>query len=232
MQPARFSVFFRIRKSRNISGPQGKTTNRVRLVHWGISGSSTFLYPVHSSKSFSEIRVCAMSRILNHGKSFHAQRCPPGPIMHSPRNSCRMWRCRIVALVIRYCSTYFYLTSWWASNESMGFREGHFWQSTMDSMYWNMAKCGVPCSYWTSLNQKTLSWKWTVLYIRSLAWLRIDNNAGAGWCWIEADYFWERIFFLYCNSKNTGWLLKFSFPFYWHALSHNNLLHPLRLPPH
>jgi hypothetical protein len=30
--------------------------------------------------------------------------------------------------------------------------------------------------------------------------LIIDNNAGAGWCWINADYFWERIFFFYGKS--------------------------------
>ena len=27
--------------------------------------------------------------------------------------------------------------------------------------------------------------------------LTIDNHAGAGWCWIDAKYFWERIFFFY-----------------------------------
>jgi len=84
------------------------------LVNLFVSGSII--------KCFSDIRVCAMSRILNHRKPFHAQRCPPGPIMHSPRNSCRMWRCRVLALVIRYCSTHFYLTRWWASNQGMGCR--------------------------------------------------------------------------------------------------------------
>jgi G protein-coupled glucose receptor regulating Gpa2 len=27
--------------------------------------------------------------------------------------------------------------------------------------------------------------------------LTLDNNAGAGWCWIDQAYFWERIFFHY-----------------------------------
>jgi hypothetical protein len=157
LQLAHFSLFFRIIPLRNISGVKRKAMNRVRLLHWGISGLSTFLYPVQSSSAFSDFRVCAMSRILNHPESFPAQLCPPGPIVHSPRNSCRMWRCRILALVIRYCSAHFYLTSWWASNQSMDCREGHLWQITMDSMYWNMARCGVPFSYWTHLNQETSS---------------------------------------------------------------------------
>jgi hypothetical protein len=48
----RFSLFFRIMRSRNISGVEGKATNRVRLIHWGISGLSTFLYQVQSSSAF------------------------------------------------------------------------------------------------------------------------------------------------------------------------------------
>ena len=27
--------------------------------------------------------------------------------------------------------------------------------------------------------------------------LTSDNHAGAGWCWIDAQFFWERIFFFY-----------------------------------
>ena len=108
-------------------------------------------------KYFSEIRICAMSRILNHHKPFHTQLCPPRSTLHSPRNSCRVWRCRVLVLVIRYCRTHVYLTSWWTSNQSMGFRKGHFWQSTMDSMYWYMARHGVPFSHWAHLNQQTSS---------------------------------------------------------------------------
>jgi len=119
---ARFSLILRIRKSRNTSGVQVKAANRAGLEHWGISGWSTFLYPVRSSRWFSEIRVCARYRILNHAEPFHPKLRLPGPIMHSPRNSCRMWRCRVLALVIRYCSTHVYLTSWWASDERMGRR--------------------------------------------------------------------------------------------------------------
>jgi hypothetical protein len=119
---ARFSLILRIRKSRNIPGVQVKATNRAGLVHWGISGLSTFLYPVCSSRWFSEIRVCARDRILNHAEPFHPELCLPGSIMHSPRSSCRMWRCRVLAVVIRYCSTHVYLISWWASNERLGRR--------------------------------------------------------------------------------------------------------------
>lgn len=119
---ARFSLIFRIRKSRNTSEVQVKATNRAGLVHWGISGSSTFLYPVRSSRWFSEIRVCARDRILNHAEPFHPKLRLPGPIMHSPGSSCRMWRCRVLALVIRHCSTHVHLISWWASNERLGRR--------------------------------------------------------------------------------------------------------------
>lgn len=30
----------------------------------------------------------------------------------------------------------------------------------------------------------------------------LDNNSGAGWCWIDQNYFWERIFFFYCIPLN------------------------------
>jgi len=78
LPPARFSLFFCIRKSRN-TGVQGKTTNRVRLVHWGISGSSTFLYPVHSSSDFLRLEFvqCLGSSITaNH---FMRNAVLPGP---------------------------------------------------------------------------------------------------------------------------------------------------------
>jgi uncharacterized membrane protein len=37
------------------------------------------------------------------------------------------------------------------------------------------------------------------IYYSNLS-LTIDNNAGAGWCWIGKDYYYERIFFHYSIS--------------------------------
>lgn len=65
----------------------------------------------------------------------------------------------------------------------------------------------------------------------SEAGLKPDNNAGAGWCWIEADYFWERIFFLYCKSKTMDGWLNCSLLFYRHVFAHHDVLHSLRLRP-
>ena len=43
--------------------------------------------------------------------------------------------------------------------------------------------------------------------------LMIDNYAGAGWCWINANYFWERIFFFY-GTRSVFFCSDFSFRIY------------------
>jgi hypothetical protein len=37
--------------------------------------------------------------------------------------------------------------------------------------------------------------------------LTLDNNAGAGWCWIDQAYFWERIFFHYSKFGSRSLLI-------------------------
>jgi hypothetical protein len=54
--------------------------------------------------------------------------------------------------------------------------------------------------HWTSCHCEDLSGERTLLYIPPNAPLILDNQAGAGWCWIAEDYFWERIFFHYRTS--------------------------------
>jgi hypothetical protein len=62
-------------------------------------------------------------------------------------------------------------------------------------------------NHWTSRHCEDVSGERPLLYIPPYAPLILDNQAGAGWCWIAADYFWERIFFHYCTSPLSHMLI-------------------------
>ena len=67
---------------------------------------------------------------------------------------------------------------------------------------------------------------------RSFQLITSDNHAGAGWCWIDAEYFWERIFFFYGINLVSFVLTDFSFRIHGYACADRFIHCSLLLSPY
>jgi hypothetical protein len=64
----------------------------------------------------------------------------------------------------------------------------------MDSHCWNLGVYFVHRSLWTHLYPATSPRARSILYQPVSNFLILDDHSGAGWCWIDQQFFWERIF--------------------------------------
>lgn len=151
-------------------------------------------------------RLCAKSRTCSCWGPFASQLRPARVSLHSPRVLNQLWRHRICDLVIRYRRTYVFLACWRTRMQSMGSWKKYVWKIPMAFVRWHLVVCLVYLNRWNMVDWEDSSRKRSFLYAQQKYFrLTLDNNAGAGWCWIDQAYFWERIFFHY--SKFSSWSL-------------------------